>query len=156
MLAAAVTFPLSFGWVRFESAADSQDIYRAFVFGVRVFTFPVDSWMAPLIFNVLDIAAVMVLLGLALAILVAFPVGIISATRRNSAADLIVTTVALIGVSMPSFFLGILLIFIFSLNLRWLPPIGFTPIVKDLGANGLVGLMTLGIVLWLFSNRHLS
>ena len=67
MLAAAVTFPLSFGWVRFESAADSQDIYRAFVFGVRVFTFPVDSWMAPLIFNVLDITAVMVLLGLALA-----------------------------------------------------------------------------------------
>jgi len=64
LLAAAVTFPLSFGWVRFESAADSQAVYRAFVFGVHVFTFPLDSWLAPLVFNVLDIAAVMVLTGL--------------------------------------------------------------------------------------------
>jgi len=64
LLAAAVTFPLSFGWVRFESAIDSQDIYRAFVFGIHVFTFRVDSWIAPLVFNVLDIAAAMVLGGL--------------------------------------------------------------------------------------------
>jgi hypothetical protein len=64
LLAAAVTFPLSFGWVRFESARDSQNIYRAFVFGIRVFTFRVDSWIAPLVFNILDIAAVMVLTGL--------------------------------------------------------------------------------------------
>jgi len=63
ILAAAVTFPLSFGWVRFESAQNSQDIYRAFVFGIPVFTFPVDSWLAPLVFNILDIAAVMVLIG---------------------------------------------------------------------------------------------
>ena len=47
---------------------------------------------------------------------------------------------------MPSFFLGILLIFIFSLNLRWLPPIGFTPIVKDLGAN-LTGMILPSITL---------
>ena len=64
LLAAAVTFPLSFGWVRFESARESQDIYRAFVFGIHVFTFRVDSWIAPFVFNVLDIAAVMVLAGL--------------------------------------------------------------------------------------------
>ena len=63
ILAAAVTFPLSFGWVRFESARNSEDIYRAFVFGIPVFTFSVDSWLAPLVFNILDIAAVMVLIG---------------------------------------------------------------------------------------------
>ena len=68
LLAAAVTFPLSFGWVRFESATDSQDIYRAFVFGIHVFTFRVDSWIAPFVFNVLDIAAVMVLAGLLFAL----------------------------------------------------------------------------------------
>src|SRR5262245_51578006 len=34
ILAAAVTFPLSFGWVRFETARDSQEVYRAFVFGI--------------------------------------------------------------------------------------------------------------------------
>jgi hypothetical protein len=68
LLAAAVTFPLSFGWVRFESAQNSEDIYRAFVFGIPVFTFPLDSWMAPLVFNILDIAAVMVLAGVFVAL----------------------------------------------------------------------------------------
>jgi hypothetical protein len=64
LLAAAVTFPLSFGWVRFETLPDSQSSYRAFVFGLHVFTFPLDSVLAPVVFNVLDVAAVMVLLGL--------------------------------------------------------------------------------------------
>ncbi len=64
LLAAAVTFPLSFGWVRFETLPDSQASYRAFVFGVHVFTFALDSPLAPLVFNVLDVAALMVLAGL--------------------------------------------------------------------------------------------
>jgi hypothetical protein len=68
LLAAAVTFPLSFGWVRFESERNSQDIYQAFVFGLPVFRFPLESWLAPLVFNVLDIAAVMVLAGVFVAL----------------------------------------------------------------------------------------
>ncbi|MBI2683545.1 MAG: MFS transporter [Acidobacteriales bacterium] len=67
ILAAMVTFPLSFGWVRFESAPGSQDVYRAFAGGVPVFSFRLDSPIAPLIFNVLDVAAVMVLAGVFLA-----------------------------------------------------------------------------------------
>src|SRR5579872_946069 len=69
MLAASVTFPLSFGWVRFETAPGSQDIYYAFASGIHIFSFNVHSWIAPLIFNVLDISAVMVLTGLFLAFL---------------------------------------------------------------------------------------
>jgi hypothetical protein len=68
LLAAAVTFPLSFGWIRFESAQNSQDIYRAFIFGIPIFRFPLDSWLAPLAFNILDIAAVMVLVGVFVAL----------------------------------------------------------------------------------------
>jgi hypothetical protein len=67
VLAAAVTFPLSFGWIHFETAG-TQDLYQAFVFGVRVFTFDLTSWIAPLIFNVLDISAALVLTGVALAL----------------------------------------------------------------------------------------
>ncbi len=74
-------------------------------------------------------------LAMLLSLSIAIPTGIISATRRNSASDLVSTTLALLGVSMPNFFLAILLIFIFSLYLRLLPPIGFTPITQDLGAN---------------------
>ena len=63
LLAAAVTFPLSFGWIRFETAPDNQQIYRAFVFGIHVGSFPLDSLIAPLAFNILDVCAVMVLIG---------------------------------------------------------------------------------------------
>jgi hypothetical protein len=68
ILAAAVTFPLSFGWVRFETAPNDPSIYYAFASGIHVFSFKLSSWLAPLIFNILDIAAVMVLLGVALAL----------------------------------------------------------------------------------------
>jgi hypothetical protein len=68
MLAAAVTFPLSFGWIHFETPAAAQDVYRAFVFGEHVATFRLDSPIAPLVFNVLDISAVIVILGVSLAL----------------------------------------------------------------------------------------
>jgi hypothetical protein len=67
ILAAAVTFPLSFGWVHFETADAAQKHYRAFVFGLHVFTFDLASPIAPLVFNVLDISAVLVLAGVSLA-----------------------------------------------------------------------------------------
>ena len=68
ILAAAVTFPLSFGWIHFESATADQNIYRAFVFGVQVAQFRLGTVMAALSFNILDISAVMVLTGVALAL----------------------------------------------------------------------------------------
>ncbi|MBI4563774.1 MAG: MFS transporter [Planctomycetes bacterium] len=68
ILAAAVTFPLSFGWIRFETPPNSQDSYIAYVFGVRLFEFPLDGIAAMLIFNVLVISAVLVLAGVFLAL----------------------------------------------------------------------------------------
>lgn len=64
LLAAAVTFPLSFGWVRFETAVDNQQIYRAFMFGIPLGSFRLGTWIAELTFNILDVAAVMVLIGI--------------------------------------------------------------------------------------------
>jgi hypothetical protein len=64
LLAAAVTFPLSFGWVRFESAINDPAIYRAFVFGIPMGSFALGTPIAELTFNILDIAAVMVLIGI--------------------------------------------------------------------------------------------
>lgn len=77
----------------------------------------------------LSIAAMLVSLAIAL------PAGIISALRRNSAADITSSVLALLGVSVPNFFLAVLLIWIFALNLRWLPPIGFVPLLQDPGGN---------------------
>ncbi len=67
VLAALVTFPLSFGWIRFETLPRSQTMYQAFVFGLPVFRFPLGSPVAPLVFNILDIAAVLVLAGIGFA-----------------------------------------------------------------------------------------
>jgi hypothetical protein len=64
ILAAAVTFPLSFGWVRFETPRNSQAFYNAYVFGAHLFTFRLGTFKAYTIFYVLDIAAVMVLVGI--------------------------------------------------------------------------------------------
>lgn len=83
----------------------------------------------------LPVTVELTILAMVVSLVIAIPTGILSATRRGSRADLVSTTLALLGVSMPSFFLAILLIFIFSLNLRWLPPIGFTPILDDPMAN---------------------
>ena len=63
VLAGAVTFPLSFGWVRFETATNNQQIYRAFMFGIPLGSFRLGTVIAELTFNILDIAALMVLIG---------------------------------------------------------------------------------------------
>lgn len=54
--------------------------------------------------------------------------GIISAVKKYSALDHIFTFSAFIGVSMPDFWIGIVLIIIFGINLRWLPVIGYEPL----------------------------
>ena len=64
--------------------------------------------------------------ALVLAILVAVPLGVLSAVRANSWVDRSATGVALAGVSFPSFWLGILLILLFASALRWLPASGMT------------------------------
>jgi hypothetical protein len=66
-LAFALTFPLVFGWIHFETLADNPAIYRVFVFGLAVDKFDIHSVKGWLLFNMLNIAAVMMLVGLALA-----------------------------------------------------------------------------------------
>ncbi|MCL0081968.1 ABC transporter permease [Dehalococcoidia bacterium] len=64
------------------------------------------------------------LAGMLVALLIAIPVGIVSATRQYSAVDNISMFGALLGVSIPNFWLGLLLILFFSLYLGWLPVFG--------------------------------
>lgn len=77
-------------------------------------------------------------LGLAailFSLFVSVPVGILAATRRNSGWDFLATGVTLLGVSIPNFFLGIVLILAFSLATRVFPPGGYVPFVQDPGQN---------------------
>src|ERR1051326_933442 len=54
-------------------------------------------------------------------LLIAVPIGVISAVKRYSLTDAVVTVVSFIGVALPSFWLGIILILIFAVSLGWLP-----------------------------------
>lgn len=68
------------------------------------------------------------LLSFFVALIIAVPAGILSATRKNSATDVGVSFFAFLGLSMPDFWLAILLIIVFAANLQWLPAIGYTPL----------------------------
>ncbi len=74
-----------------------------------------------------ELALVSLMVGLA----IAFPVGIISALKPGSAIDIFVTVFSQIGVSVPTFWMGILLVIVFSLHLSLLPPSGYSPITED-------------------------
>lgn len=63
-------------------------------------------------------------LALGLSLLIGIPLGIVAALNRNKAIDRFAMSFAVFGFSMPNFFLAILLILLFSLNLRWLPSSG--------------------------------
>lgn len=102
--------------------------------------------VAEAIFQRLPPTIELTLFAVVISLCIAIPSGILSAVRRNSASDLISTTLALLGISMPSFLLAILLIFVFALKLRWLPPIGYTPINQDVIGN-IKGMILPGLTL---------
>jgi peptide/nickel transport system permease protein len=90
------------------------------------------------------------LFAMSISLLIAFPVAILSATRRNSAFDNMGTTFALFGICMPNFLIALLLIFVFGVRLHWLPISSFVDPFED-PLNGLRSLtlpaITLGLAL---------
>ncbi len=73
--------------------------------------------------------------ALVVSLAIAVPMGIVSAVKRNSGVDLASTLFALVGFAMPGFWLGIMLIYVFALVLRWLPPSGFVPLPASVPQN---------------------
>jgi peptide/nickel transport system permease protein len=63
-----------------------------------------------------------------IALCIAIPAGVFSAIRRNTVWDFLANAVSLCGISIPSFWLGIMLILLFAVRLGWLPASGFVPL----------------------------
>jgi ABC-type dipeptide/oligopeptide/nickel transport system permease component len=88
--------------------------------GVSISGRPVMSQIGPWTITTLELQ----ILSLILAVVIGIPVGVFSSKHQYSKADYAITSTAIFGYSMPTFWLGIMLIVIFSLDLGWLPSSG--------------------------------
>src|SRR5512143_760933 len=92
---------------------------------------PVTALIAEKLPVTIELAAIAIVIALVIGI----PAGIVSAVWRNTVWDYAANAVALWGLSTPNFWLGIMLILLFSVSLGWLPASGYVSPLEDLGAN---------------------
>ena len=88
-------------------------------------------------------------LALLFAVILGIPLGILAATKQNTFIDLIITVLALIGISVPIFWFGMVLIVFFSLNLGWLPAVGLGDLkngIWDVVSHLILPSLALGIL----------
>ncbi|WP_316667585.1 ABC transporter permease [uncultured Propionibacterium sp.] len=95
-----------------DSALSSQSV--ASIIGAKL---AVTSWLA--------------LLSMLLAVLLAAPAGLFGAVRRRRADGVLVSGLTQLGVAVPHFLVGLLLMVVFAVKLRWLPANGYTPLTGD-------------------------
>ncbi|MCZ0735256.1 ABC transporter permease [Phreatobacter sp. AB_2022a] len=91
--------------------------------------------VARLIAQKLPVTIQLAVMAMLFTLAIGIPAGIISAVRKNSALDYAANIVALWGISTPNFWLGIMMIFVFSVQLGWLPASGYVSPFEDLKAS---------------------
>jgi peptide/nickel transport system permease protein len=110
-----------------------------------------------LILQKLPVTIQLAIASMIVAILIGLPAGIIAAVRKGTTVDYAASAVALSGLSIPNFWLGIMLILLFAVELKWLPASGYVPFFSDpLGAIETLVLpaFVLGSGLAAFIMRH--
>ena len=100
-----------------------------------------DQDVLPLILERVPATAALAGAALGIAILIGIPLGVLAALRQNTMLDSASIMVATAGVSIPNFWLGILLIYTLAVKLRWLPPSGYGPAIPYL----IMPALTLGV-----------
>jgi peptide/nickel transport system permease protein len=85
--------------------------------------------------NAFPVTLQITVLALLIALAIGVPAGVISATRRGGVSDALASLAALSGISMPGFWVAILLIYLVALNLGWLPSSGFVRPQEDFVAS---------------------
>ena len=87
--------------------------------------------VGPMVLGALGTSLVLTVLALVVMLMLALPMGIIAAIRRGKPADVAVSFVSYIGVSLPEFVTATLCVMIFADWLGWLPPTGYIPLSED-------------------------
>jgi len=114
--------PLAVQYLRWVGLALQGDL------GESIRTRQSVAWMVA---TKLPITIELACVSIAVALAIAIPAGVLAAVRRNSVWDLLASGVSLCGVSVPNFWLGIMLILLVAVRLGWLPASGFVPLTED-------------------------
>ena len=85
----------------------------------------------PLILERFQVSASIVLVAVLIAALIAVPAGLIAAWKQNKPLDVAIVGGATLLLSVPSFWLGLLLLLAFGMKLGWLPVVGYVPLTED-------------------------
>src|SRR5882762_2681936 len=118
--------PIPVQYLRWAALAARGDLGRS----IRTRD-PVITTVAKKLPITVELACLAVLIALAIAI----PAGVLAAVRRNTVWDVLASSASLCGVSVPNFWLGIMLILFFSVRLGWLPASGFVSFWESPTAN---------------------
>ncbi|HEY5632660.1 MAG TPA: ABC transporter permease [Burkholderiaceae bacterium] len=84
-----------------------------------------------LIANTLPVTIHLAIASIVIAIAIGIPMGILSAVRKGTAVDYVANVISLSGLSIPNFWLGIILILLVSVELRWLPASGYVSVFEN-------------------------
>ncbi|MEM6447428.1 MAG: ABC transporter permease [Cyanobacteria bacterium P01_D01_bin.123] len=107
--------PLPLQYLSFLGSLLTFDLGRSIFTGVPIWDEVQLRWPATFELSVI---------AMAIALVVGIPAGVIAAVRKNSIIDNLTMSGSLLGVSMPVYWLGLLLVYLFAVNLQWLPPSG--------------------------------
>jgi peptide/nickel transport system permease protein len=114
--------PLLVQYVDWLRSAFTGDLGRSFRTGEGVWQLVVQRLPTTLTLA----AAAMVV-----AVVVGVPLGVAAARRRGSSGDTVITGAATLGIAVPNFWLGMVLVLVFALRLGWFPATGFVPLTED-------------------------
>lgn len=90
-----------------------------------------DESMVSMLLSHLGPTLSLTVFALTISLIVAVPLGILAARKRGALADNAISVFSMIGISMPSFLLGLLLMLVFAVTLRWLPAAGYKTLAED-------------------------
>jgi peptide/nickel transport system permease protein len=87
--------------------------------------------IGPQIADRLEVTLVLVIAAMIVALVLALPLGVLMAVRQRNLSGLLLSGLSQVGVAVPAFIAGMLLIIVFAVRLGWLPPNGWTPPAED-------------------------
>jgi peptide/nickel transport system permease protein len=119
--------------------------------GALGFSYVYDSSVVGLIQASLPVTIWLLVSGIVFTLLIAVPLAVVAAARRNGIADNIIRAVPVVGLGLPAFWLGIMLILVFGLKLGWFPAAGYgdTPVdrLRGIVLPGITIALTLSPIL---------